>query len=286
MWKKIAALVIVTLGLLYFIPPVNLLDTHPFYADTKGVSVIAHGSGQGLRPNNTLEAAQLSNKLGAVIELDLHASKDGHLIVRHDATVDATTNGEGRIKDKSLADLKQLDAGFRHDPDGNEKYSFRGIGIQIPTLQEVIEGTPRGRYVMEIKQVEPDISGQLCQQLRDNKIENSTIVASFKDEALEKFRNVCPEVATSMSSNEARTFIVMQKLGLSHLVPVKAYAMQVPPQNSGITVLTDSFLEDAKARGLRVDVWTINDPEYMTQLIDMGVDGIITDYPNRLKELL
>ncbi|WP_062265577.1 glycerophosphodiester phosphodiesterase [Endozoicomonas arenosclerae] len=286
MWKKISALVIVTLVLLYFIPPVNKLDTHPFYADTSGTAVIAHGSGQGLRPNNTLEAAQLSNQLGAVIELDLHSSKDGHLIVRHDATVDATTNGSGLLKEKTLSELKELDAGFRHDPDGNEKYSFRGIGIQIPTLQEVIEGTPRGRYVMELKQVEPDISVQLCQQLRDNKIEQSTIVASFKDEALEKFRTACPEVATSMSSNEARTFILMQKIGLSHLVPVKANAMQVPPQNSGITVLTDSFLQDAKARGLKVDVWTINDKDQMAQLIDMGVDGIITDYPNRLKELL
>lgn len=102
MWKKLLIAFAILLGSLYIIPPVNTLSTPSFYESSPTFQVIAHGSGQGLKPNNTREAAELSHSLGAIIELDLHASKDGQLIVRHDDTVNATTNGSGMIREKTL----------------------------------------------------------------------------------------------------------------------------------------------------------------------------------------
>ncbi len=139
---------------------------------------------------------------------------------------------------------------------------------------------------MEIKQQDPSIADNLCSTLRKNNIQERTIVASFKDDALSEFRELCPEVATSMSSGEAKMFVLLQKLGLSHLLPVSANALQVPVSNSGITIVTPAFIAAAKERGIKVDIWTINDPDEMKSLINLGVDGIITDYPDRLKELL
>lgn len=178
--------------------------------------------------------------------------------------------------------MKTLDAGFKHDPEAQDKFRFRGQGITIPTLSELIEGTSGAHYLMEIKQASPSIAEQLCKTLRQHKIEQKTMVASFMDDTLKEFRSLCPEVVTSMSAREIKHFVILEKLGLSHLLPVKGYAMQVPMEDSGIQVVTPSLLEAARKRGIRVDVWTIND----TDIMEMGVEGIITDYPDRLNALL
>ena len=288
MWKKILGITVLAVAALYLIPPVNQVEDHPFYQtqSSAGIDIIAHRGGHGLKPASTVLAAMNAQVMGAVIELDVHATSDGHLIVRHDDTVDATTNGSGLIREKSLEELKQLDAGYTFDPAANESFPYRDAGVTIPTLQELIDATPDARFVMEIKQAQPSITRQLCTALHDNQLENRVIVGSFKDDVLNEFREVCPDIATSMAAGEARTFVIMEKLGLSHLVPVKAQAFQVPVAAGGLTVLTPSFIKAAQSRGMKVEVWTINDQEEMSRLIGQGVDGIITDYPDRLKELL
>ena len=288
MWKKVLGITVLAVAALYLIPPVNQVENHPFYQskNNAGVDIIAHRGGHGLKPASTVLAAMNAQAMGAVIELDVHATSDGHLIVRHDDTVDATTNGSGLIREKSLKELKLLDAGYTFDPAANESFPYRDTGVTIPTLQELIDATPDARFVMEIKQAQPSITRQLCTVLHDNQLEKRVIVGSFKDEVIDEFRDVCPDIATSMAAGEARTFVIMEKLGLSHLVPVKAQAFQVPVAAGGMTVLTPSFIKAAQNRGMKVEVWTINDQEEMSHLIGQGVDGIITDYPDRLRELL
>ena len=286
MWKKIALLLALIVGGLYLIPPVNGVPEHAYYRDKPDMDVIAHRAGLGLKPDNTVDAAELSLKLGAVIEIDLHSSKDGHLVVRHDDTVNSTTNGIGRVHDKTLEELKQLDAGYMFDPNKDQSYPYREVGITIPTFQEMIDATPGARYVIEIKQARPSIARQLCQALKENSIDERAIIGSFKHEALEEFRAICPHVATSMSPEEAKLFVGLQKVGLSHLLPVSAQALQVPMTHSNLEIVTPSFIKDAQSRGIKVEVWTINETAEMVSLIDDGVDGIITDYPDRLKKLL
>ncbi len=283
---KIALLLALIIGGLYLVPPVNHVSEHAYYQNKSAIDVIAHRAGHGLKPDNTVDAAALSHKLGAVIEMDLHSSKDGHLIVRHDDTVNATTNGLGPVKEKTLEELKLLDAGYMFDPNKDQSYPYREVGITIPTFQEIIDATPDARYVIEIKQERPSIARNLCKTLQDNNIEQKAIIGSFNHEALEEFRAICPQVATSMSPDEVKLFVGLQKVGLSHLLPVTAQALQVPLVHSDLEIVTPSFVKDAQDRGLKVEVWTINEISEMVSLIDDGVDGIITDYPDRLKKLL
>ncbi|MRI33447.1 glycerophosphodiester phosphodiesterase [Endozoicomonas sp. OPT23] len=286
MWKKLVLLLALVIGGLYFVPPVNYISEHAYYRDKAKIDVIAHRAGHGLKPDNTADAAALSHKLGALIEMDIHSSKDGHLIVRHDDTVNATTNGYGPVKEKTLEELKALDAGYMFDPNKDQSYPYREVGITIPTFQEIVDVTPGARYVIEIKQERPSIARKLCKSLKDNNIDQKAIIGSFKHEALEEFRAICPQVATSMSPEEVKLFVGLQKVGLSHLLPVTAQALQVPLVHSDLEIVTPSFIEDAQSRGLKVEVWTINETSEMVSLIDDGVDGIITDYPDRLNKLL
>lgn len=250
------------------------------------VLVMAHGTGQGIGPQNTLEAAVLSAEVGAdVIELDIHQTADGHLVVIHDPTIEATTNGSGAIRDMTLEEIQAFDAGvaFR---DASGAASLAGKGVVVPTLKAVFEALPEARYLIEIKPDDPAIERLLCDLLRAYALEARTMVGSFHLTALERFRAVCPEVATSMAESEVETFVYLHKIGLANLAPLKGSALQMPLEAAGIRILTRSLIKAAHARGLEVHAWTINDPEVMERLIGMGIDGLITDYPERALKVL
>ncbi|MDN3640201.1 glycerophosphodiester phosphodiesterase [Simiduia curdlanivorans] len=284
--KKIAlvlvALLAVYAGLRFFVSAAP--THHPFYQDV-GFEVIAHGAGQGLQPKNTLEAALLSHKLAAdVIEIDIHASSDGVLVLSHDETVDDMTDGTGFIKDKTFEELQSLDAAL-----GFKKLSgspLQGTGVKIPALQDVFTALPGARYIIEIKQLSPSIAESLCELIQQRNMQGQVLVGSFFTEPLETFRQHCPSVATSMSQEEVTKLVILQKMGLSHLYDLPGVALQVPMRSGAITVVTESFLRDMKQRGVRVQIWTVNSLDEMRELIEMGVDGIITDYPDRLHTLI
>lgn len=268
---------------LRFAVPVQVVS-HPYFNNT-AFEVIAHGAGQGLQPKNTLAAAMMANQLEAdIIEIDIHASKDGVLVMSHDDTVDDMTDGTGLIREHTFAQLQALDAatGFRRD----EGSPLVGTGIGIPALADVFTALPEARYIIEIKQLAPSIAQPLCDLVRERKLTEKVLVGSFFTEPLAEFRAACPEVATSMSQPEVTKLVILQKLRLSHLYDVPGVALQVPVASDGITIVTESFVKDMQARGLKVHVWTINSLEDMRALIELGVDGIITDYPDRLKTLL
>ena len=127
------------------------MPEHPFLAGGNPL-VMAHRGGQGLWPPNTLFAFERAVEMGAdILEMDIHASADGVLIVHHDDTVDRTTNGSGAIRDHTLTELKELDAGYHWSADGGETYPFRGKGMRIPTLEEVLEAFPKTRLNIDIK---------------------------------------------------------------------------------------------------------------------------------------
>jgi glycerophosphoryl diester phosphodiesterase len=139
---------------------------------------------------------------------------------------------------------------------------------------------------IEIKQAEPSIVQPFCDLIRKHGMENRVLIASFKDEALAEFRETCPEVATSGSRGQIKPFIYMHLAFLGRLYPPNFSAVQLPIEDSGITLLTSRFVKVAHARGLWVDAWTIDDPAKMRMLIEIGVDGIITDRPDLLMEVL
>ena len=249
--------------------------------------VIAHQGGEGLRPSNTLIAFENAVDLGVdVLEMDVHSTSDGTLVLIHDDTVDRTTNGSGRVKELTLAELQQLDAGDYWTPDDGATYPYRGQGVRIPTLEEIVTAFPEMKYNIEIKQVDPSIAVPLCKLLRHFGLTDRALVASFHPTAMDEFRAACPEVATSMVEDEIRPFFILNTAFLGSLYRPPGAAFQVPEYSGSQHVLTPRFVRGAQRNNVAVHPWTIDDPADMERFLDMGVDGIITDRPDIMIEVL
>jgi glycerophosphoryl diester phosphodiesterase len=245
--------------------------------------VIAHRGGAGLWPENTLYAFENAVNLGVdVVEIDVRSTSDGTLVVMHDATVNRTTDGAGRVSDMTLAELKKYDAGFRWSSDNGKTFPMRGRGITVPTLEEVFTALPEMRFNIEPKQDAPSITEPLCSLIRKHRMADKVIIASFSNAIMYEFRRTCPEVATSASPVEVSKFLAMQTAGLETAYSPAMQALQVPEYIGGLRVLTTSVVEAAHNRNLEVHAWTINETEDMLRLMNMGVDGLMTDYPDRL----
>lgn len=248
--------------------------------------LFAHRGGEGLWPSNTLLAFENSLALGAdVLELDIHSSADQVLVVRHDPTVDSTTNGHGRIADLTLAELKKLDAGFTWTSDGVH-YPFRNSGITIPTLEEVFSAFSDANFNIDIKPEDPSTVHRFCEMLRRFHMLNRVTVGSFHDHQLSLFRQLCPSVATAAGVAETRRFFILNRLFLDRFFSSPAHAFQIPECSGRLRIVTPRFIRCAHRQGLQVHVWTVNEPEDMQRLIEWGVDGIMTDYPDRLATLV
>ena len=253
--------------------------------------VIAHQGGEGLRPSNTMAAFEHAAELGVdMLEMDIHSTQDGVLVVIHDATVDRTTDGSGAVLDFTFEELQTLDAGYHWPTLGDHpqagEYPYRGQGITIPALEEVFQAFPDYPMTIEIKQAEPSITQPFCDLLRDYDMTDQVIVPSFHDEVTLEFREVCPEVATAGTEAEIREFYTLSFRGELEGYEPFAAAFQVPESYGGLPITTPQFVADAQSFGIEIQVWTINEVEDMERLIELGVDGIMTDYPDRLLALL
>lgn len=256
---------------------------HPFFTQARNrPEVIAHRGGKGQWPEETVHACAQALKLGAdVLEVDVRASHDGELVLMHDETVDRTTNGRGPVSDFTLAQLKELDAGYEWERGGCEPLPCRGRGLRVATLKEVFEAFPDARLNIEIKQSSPSVVAPLCKLIRDYGREEKVLVASFSDGVLREFRRECPEVATSAASAELVRFILRNAPLVPGAFKPEADAVQVKE-----SLLTRPLVERAHRLNLQVHVWTVNEPRQMSRAAGLGVDGIITDYPGRLLTLL
>ncbi len=260
----------------------------PYFASENGkLQVIAHRGGAGLRPENTLAAFEHAHALGVdMLEMDVRASADGALVVLHDATVDRTTDGHGRVDALALAELKALDAGYHWSVDGGRSYPYRGTGIRVPTLAEVFARFPRTRMVVEIKPAQPALARTLCALIRSARMAPRVLVASMHPANLDAFRGACPEVVTSMGPEEARLFYIASLLRLSAALSPDAQALQIPYSLGEHVLATAQLVGAAHARNLKLHVWTLNDEARMRRALALGVDGIMTDRPDLLLGLI
>ena len=261
----------------------------------------AHQGGSFEAPSSTLLAVGLATQRGAnAIELDVHATKDRQLVVCHDETVDRTTNHHGAIVGFTLEQLREMDNAYwwiagdtvTHGRD-DEEYFYRGDApddrrLGIVTLEEVSSAFPGVMLNMDLKRTGPDFEPYeelLANELRRLALTDTVIVASFHDSAIQSFRAFAPEVATSAATNEMAVFYFAMIEGAAPLVPPVA-AFQVPMTVQGVQVVTEQFVEAAHAADVAVHVWTINERDEMVQLVDLDVDGIISDRPTPLVALL
>jgi glycerophosphoryl diester phosphodiesterase len=221
--------------------------------------------------------------------MDAHITKDGQIVLMHDEQVDRTTDGTGLIEDMTLDELQQLDAAYKWSNDDGKTFPYRGQGIRVTTLEELFQKFPQMRYVIEIKLTQNPIHQPLCDRIREHDMQDKVMIASFHDEAMRNFRQTCPEVATSASRTEVRNFVLLGKAFLSGLIAPQYESIQPPydPKESlNIPIMTERFIREAHARNITVEPWTVDDPELMKQYIEWGVDGIITDRPDLMIEVL
>lgn len=273
--------------------------TNFFLRDDKKLLNIAHRGGAAVRPENTLLAFRHALTLGAVaLEGDLHATRDGVVVVSHDATVDRTTNGRGYMKEMTFEELRGLDAGCRFTPDRGVTYPHRGEGLQVPTLEEVF-GDPalaRTPMVLEIKQEEPDIADDVLDLIQAHDMVDRVVMGSFSKAALEVLRQRAVvrgmNLVTSLSEEEVFVFFLtpLEEMTRGDYVP-PGKLLQVPVDHEvgdkKVQVVGPTLMAKARALGLKVHVWTVNDRGRMRWLADgMRVDGIITDDPGLLRETI
>ena len=243
---------------------------------------IAHRGSRVLWPENTDTSFQGAYDLGyRHFETDLHLTADRSLVCFHDPTLDRTTNATGRVEDLTLAELQDLDAGYRHGtPNG---FSHRDTGATVPTLEWLLTKFPDTSIVVDLKS--DGLAGPLATLINDLGAHDRLIVGSFSDARIAEFREVTEDrVATSVGTAEARRWVLASRLGRG--AGRDASALQLPTRTRGIRVIDEKLVKAAHDAGLQVHVWTVNEGKEMARLLDMGVDGLITDRPDVLRDLL
>ena len=276
--------------IIYFFPVKK--HTTPAYFDHEKLLVIAHQGGEHLAPSSTLEAFRNAQELGVdVIEFDIHMTKDEYLVAIHDPTVDRTTSGTGVVNEMTLEEVQSLDAGmYFKDLDGD--YSYRGQGVYIPTVEEIFEEIPHMYWNVEIKDTnDPTLYRTIAEKLWDaiqqHKLEEQVLFAAFDQEIIDIVLDVTNgEALVSGGRGEVTKFVILHKLFLNGLYRPQVNALQIPTEDSRINLKDQKLIRGARKKGMEVHYWTINDPETMQELIDLGADGIITDRPDLLIELL
>ncbi len=211
-----------------------------------------------------------------VLELDVHATRDGTVVVLHDETVDRTTTGSGAVRHLELEEVRSFDAGH-HFRDTAGEHSFRGRDLRIPTLREVAEAFPDTALNIEIKQHAPDIVEDVIEVLEGAAALERTLLAAADVRIMKRIREAAPDVTTSFAGREVMAFVARVTSRILRGYRPPAPVLQVPTQHRGIPIVTRRFVEAAHALGLEVHVWTINDEKEMVRLLELGVDGIVTD---------
>jgi glycerophosphoryl diester phosphodiesterase len=249
---------------------------------------LAHRGASARAPENTLEAFRLAVEAGAGgLELDVHVTRDGEVVVIHDATVDRTTDGSGAVAEMELEEIQLLDAGYRFSPDGGRNFPYRGRGVRIPTLAEVYASFPESRVNADIKEAQSGAEEAVLRVIRSAGAEERTLIASTEHAVVRRFRRISRgHIATAASRREIAAFYVLSRARLGALACPVYDALQVPVEHRGIELVTPRFLRAARSMGVRVDVWTINDAAQMRWLLELGVSGIMTDHPEVLAALL
>lgn len=245
--------------------------------------VFAHRGGRALGPENTLAAFDLGLAAGADgLELDVHLSRDGVPVVHHDAELDRCTDWSGPIAGRTADELATLDAAYRYDDSGG--FPFRGRGLGVPTLAEVLARYPDVPVIVEIKSGTVATAHAVVEVVRAAGAVPRVCVGSFSLGALRAVRAAEPALATSAGRDEGQRALYRTWLGLG--VGRVAYrAFQVPERAGRLRVVTPSIIRSAHRAGLAFQVWTINQPPDMWRLLDWGVDALISDRPDMAVEV-
>jgi glycerophosphoryl diester phosphodiesterase len=261
------------------------------FFDLPAPRVIAHRGASGEHPENTLDAFRAAAEAGApYFELDVHMTRDGVVVVSHDHALKRTCGLDAAISDLTLAELKRADAGWgfttTSTPAAADRgFSFRGRGIEVPALAEVFAAFPQHRYIIEVKQTAPSLAAALLDVIDRAGMRRRVLVAAEDQVPIDEMRALAPTLPTGFSAREFMGFMASLAPGAEPYDP-RAEAIQIPTEYQSWRLVTPQSVAAAHRMGVEMHVWTVNDPTEMRALLELGVDGIITDFPARLLALL
>ena len=246
--------------------------------------VLPHGGGDGLYPEDTMLAYEATMAMGAdAVDVDLRLSFDGVVVAIHDPTVTRTTGAKGNVGSMTLAELQRLDAGFTFTRNG--KQPFRGKGVRIPSLEEILKRFPGTLLSIDLKDESIAMNAPVCAVLRRYHRSTDVFVGSNGDAQILAFRKTCPGIATSATMVDVYASQAARKSNDPTFKPDAL--VDQPPYRIGQRTLVDKEgLAFAHSHGIAILTWVVNDEKDMKTLIDLGVDGIYTSYPDRLLRLL
>lgn len=243
--------------------------------------IIAHRGDSSNFPENSLAGMKSAVDLKVdMLETDIRLTKDNELVIFHDESIDRVSNGKGKLIESTLDELKQFKLTDNLNSSNNQEH-------KILTLTELFESFPSVKINIDIKNQESIAVSKLVEIIKEEKnASERIIVSSFHDQQIINFRKKLPNIKTGASPLEIKKFIILMKFKLLFSFKSNFYSFQVPMYHESTKIITPSFIKQAQKKNIRTMVWTINDVDTMNYLIQLGVDGIFTDYPSMLIKLL
>ncbi len=247
--------------------------------------VIPHAGGDGLFPENTIYAYEQSVAMGGdVVDIDVFLTGDGVPIAFHDATLERTTNGAGRVADHTYAELADLDAGWDWERDGD--HPFRGRGITIPTVEDVLRRFPTTPTTLDLKDQRLDVVAPVCALLTQLDRTHDVYVGIDTDEQVLAFREQCPVVATSGTSADRQVARAARESGDTTFRTTQLVGQPRYRDDDGSIRITAELLDFSHRNGTAILTYLVEDPDDMRLLIELGVDGIYTRRPDVMLDVL
>ncbi len=272
----------------------------PFISRLPEFTVVAHRGAPMRHPENTLESFREALKINpaAMLELDVHQTNDGIIVVHHDGHIMNSAGEKVDIKSLTLKDIQAIDAGYYISFDNNMTYPFRGRGYVIPEFKDVLKNFNGSLISIDIKHHTIECADSVMKLIRENRADENVIIGSFSDEIMNHIRKNYPHTATSFSKSEVMKFVVLHKLFLSGFFKAKDDAMMIPEfsdtdnpeylgsgHKQGFRIISRRFIKEAHALNIPVMAWTVNKKENMERLYSWGIRGVITDYPDILSSV-
>jgi glycerophosphoryl diester phosphodiesterase len=255
----------------------------PFFATARPL-VFAHRGGSQLGPENTMSAFDRAVAHGVDgIELDVRFSRDGVVVVHHDATLDRTTNLKGPVAAFTASELQRADAAYWFGVE--EGYPLRGQECGVPTLEAVLCRHRDCRVIIEMKQDDAELAAAVVALIKRSGDLERICLGAFGSRVLHAARQMAPEVATSASREEVR-WALYRSWGRWPVRRSAYRGYQVPEWAGSTRVVSPRFVRYAREAGLGVQVWTVNDPADAERLLSWGVDALITDRPDVMLALM
>lgn len=241
--------------------------------------VLAHRGASGYAPEQTIDAIRLALEQGAdAIETDVHVSRDGHPILHHGGDLSENTDGKGSPSSLTLSELQALDAGYLWSPDGGTTFPCRGQGYRIISLAEALETFPDTRFNVDIKERQAALATRRL--IDKHGASERVLLAAFyswqRSPALRGYTG-----PRSITLDQMFGFMLLHWTRLDRYWNSAVDAFQIPERYWGIRIVTPRLVQRAHGLGVRVHVWTVDDEDDMDRLLNWGVDGIITNMPDR-----